>query len=177
MTPLATRKRFASMRIPECDTTTSGYVVVNVTNAVYKRLSCGVLDRQNISLPLWLDLSTVKTRTALGDQRRSWRLFSQSPSPAKANQRARWTELGIVLRSLTDSLDLTLASLLALPFAHGKIDLPRRAVGDKHAASCAQIPGAQDRERPAHTVDWLRDRVCASLFRSVPDDAQVPERL
>lgn len=118
-----------------------------------------------------------KDSHGVGRSAESWRLFSQSPSPAKANQRARWTELGIVLRSLTDSLDLTLASLLALPFAHGKIDLPRRAVGDKHAASCAQIPGAQDRERPAHTVDWLRDRVCASLFRSVPDDAQVPERL
>ena len=106
------------MRIPGCYTATSGYVVVNVTNAVSKRLSCAVLDRQNISLRLWLYLSTVKTHTALGDQRRSWRPVLTLHRRGGRNQGTRWTEPGSHrLRSPTESLDLTSASLLALPFA------------------------------------------------------------
>ena len=178
MTRLATRKQFASMRIPGCYTATSGYVVVNVTNAVSKRLSCAVLDRQNISLRLWLYLSTVKTHTALGDQRRSWRpvLTLHRGWRRISGQAGRSLDFARpqVANRITGS-NASFSSCLAV--CHGKIDLPRRAVGDKHAASCAQIPGAQDRERPAHTVDWLRDRVCARLFRSVTDDAQVLERL
>ena len=177
MTRLATRKRFVSMRIPECDRTTSGYVVVNVTNALSKRLSCAVLDQQNISLRLWLYLSTVKTHAALGDQRRSWwpvHTLHRGEGESADTLDGTWIARPQVANRITGS-NVGFSSYLAV--SHGKIDLPRRAVGDKHATSCAQIPGAQDRERPAHTVDWLRDRVCARLFRSVPDDAQVPERL